>query len=119
MKKLLAVDDDAMFRHIMKHHLSQLGFTAIENDSALHLYQQICEESPEACFIDIVMEGKDGIETILELKGKTQCPKLIAVSSNIQYLDWVSEFGVDAMLIKPVSLQTVKQVLEKLDIHAV
>ncbi|TPQ28717.1 response regulator [Methylomonas sp. EFPC3] len=119
MKKLLVVDDDAMFRHVMKHHLSQLGFTAIENDSALHLYQQIREESPAACFIDIVMEGKDGIETILELKEKSQCPKLIAVSSNVMYLDWVSEFGVDAILIKPVSLQAVKQVLDKLEIHAV
>lgn len=118
MKKLLVVDDDAMFRHVMKHHLTKLGYTALETDSALRVERQIAEESPEACFIDIVMDDKDGLETIHQLKKNIRCPKLIAVSSNKMYLDWVVDFGADATLVKPVSLQAVKQVLDGLGIYS-
>lgn len=114
MNKILVVDDDRLFRVLMKHHLETLGYAVIENDSGLGVDQQILHEQPVACLIDIIMDKKEGLETIMEISSLPNRPKIISVSSNMQYLDWAMSIGSDAQLAKPVTPESLANTLHAL-----
>lgn len=116
MKTIIVADDDAMFRMIMQRHLGTMGFAIIENESGKQVAEQIRQYQPVACLIDIIMEEKEGIETITEIAELPHRPKVIAVSSNAFYLDLASECGADAALQKPIALETLKATLGRLGI---
>lgn len=116
MSTILVVDDDAMFRTIMKRHLGQLGFEVIENDSGKGVVAQIREHQPVACLIDLIMDEKEGIETMLEIQEIPDPPKMIAVSSSARYIDLISGLGTDATLLKPVAPDTLADMLSQLQI---
>ena len=118
MKKILVVDDDALFREIMKRHLTRMGFVVLENDSGRGVVNQILNESPEACIIDIIMDKKEGLETIKEIKLLSNRPKIIAVSSNATYLEWAEALGADDIICKPVAPQTLQDTLNQLGVAA-
>jgi CheY-like chemotaxis protein len=103
-----------MFRATVKRHLERLGYRVIENDSGVGVKQQIHQEQPAACLIDIVMDKQEGLQTILEISMLPNRPKVIAVSSNIKYLDFAMSLGSDAQLIKPVTPETLANALHNL-----
>lgn len=114
MKKILVVDDDQLFRAAMKRHLERFGYEVMENDSGLGVKQQIQQDQPLVCLIDIVMDKKEGLETILEISMLPHRPKIIAVSSNFQYLDFAMSIGSDAQLLKPVTPEMLSNSLQNL-----
>lgn len=116
MSTLVVADDDALFRSIMKRHLGKLGFTVIEEASGRNVRAQIENHRPLACLIDIVMDEKEGLETITELAGLAGRPKLIAVSSQPFYLELATTLGADATLTKPVAPDELKAALHQLGI---
>jgi CheY-like chemotaxis protein len=117
MQTVIVADDDAMFRKIMTRHLGAMGFAVIEDESGKQVAAQIGQYRPVACLIDILMDEKEGIETITEIAQLPLRPKVIAVSSNAFYLEIASELGADATLQKPIALETLKATLERLEIR--
>lgn len=117
MTTVLVVDDDEIFVAVMANQLRARGFTVVENTTGQGVSGQIAEHAPAACFIDVVMEAKDGLETMTEIVMTEPRPKLIAVSSNAMYLEWAEGLGVDASLGKPVLPEQLGEVLERLDIR--
>ena len=111
MKKILVVDDDRLFRSTMRRHLELLGYAVMENDSGVGVRLQVEQEQPVVCLIDMVMEEKEGIETILEIIKLPNRPKIISVSSNRDYLEMAVALGADSMLSKPVSPEKLAQAL--------
>lgn len=116
MNMILVVDDDTMFRSIMRRHLQNMGFEVIENDSGLNVAKQILHYRPEVCLIDIVMDEKEGLETIREIQSLPYRPKIIAVSSNGMYLDFATELGADDALLKPISSDSLRAALIRIGI---
>lgn len=116
MRSIIVVDDDEIFRAIMKRHLTRMGFDVIEEASGTHVLAQIRQHHPAACLIDLMMDGKEGIETITEIGDLTDKPSVIAVSSNPAYLELVQGLGADATLTKPVSPDVLQATLEKLGV---
>lgn len=116
MKRILVADDDAMFRTIVKRHLNRMGFEVIENESGKGVVDQIRQHRPVACLIDLVMDGKEGIETIEEIAGIAHRPKVVAVSSNAKYLDFATGLGADTSLLKPVSPESLRSALDRVGI---
>lgn len=114
MKKMIVADDDEMFRQIIKRHLQPLGFEAVELDSGLNIIESIRDANPVACIIDIMMDDKEGIETIREISRLNSRPPVIAVSSNETYLEFAVELGADASLKKPVTPASLAQTLKQL-----
>jgi CheY-like chemotaxis protein len=98
----------------MKRHLERLGYEVIENDSGVGVYMQIQQYKPVACFIDIIMDKKEGLETILEITKLPMRPKIISVSSNMDYLDFAISMGADAQLLKPISPEKLESTLKML-----
>jgi len=114
VKTFLVVDDDPIFRGHMTLLLNELGYHVIESSSGLGVSELVAQERPVACLIDLVMAEREGVETIMELRSRPDCPKLIAASSNPIYLGLVESMGVDATLHKPVSLERLQATLNEL-----
>ncbi|MFQ5875400.1 MAG: response regulator transcription factor [Dehalococcoidia bacterium] len=68
LRKVLVVDDEPDFCEALGDYLETKGYSvlkAYDGDQALDLYQQ---ERPEVVLLDVRMPGKDGIETLRELR---------------------------------------------------
>ena len=100
---ILVVDDDEPTRASMRAMLEPVGYNVIEatdGEAGLNLYRQ---EQVDLVVMDILMPGKEGIETIRELKEEFPEVKIIAISgSGIEYLFMAKEFGASYTLLKPL-----------------
>lgn len=116
MNTILVADDDALFRAIMKRHLTQMGLAVVEASSGKNVLELIRQHQPVACLIDLIMDEQEGLETITEIADLTPRPRVIAVSSNGAYLPWAEDLGADAILHKPIAPDTLKATLAHLGI---
>ncbi len=69
LKKILVVDDEADVRLILKKRLSAHKFQVLEAPDGMSGIAVAKEERPDLILLDIMMPGKDGIETFHALKG--------------------------------------------------
>jgi two-component system response regulator ResD len=116
MKTVIVADDDPIFRNLMSHYLSRKDFNVVEDVSGKNVRKHILEYKPIACFIDIVMAEKEGLETIAELRDLPVKPILIAVSSDSQYLEWATDLGANFVLLKPITTQKIDEILALIDL---
>ncbi|MDV2503851.1 MAG: response regulator [bacterium] len=66
--KILVVDDERAVCKILRLFLEDKGYSVVEaysGDEAIEVYKR---ESPDVVLLDIRMPGKDGVETLHELK---------------------------------------------------
>lgn len=111
---ILVVDDDEIFRAAMSQILDVLGYRVLELPSGVGVRDLVENEKPVLCLIDLVMDDREGVETLIELHSMENPLKLVAVSSNLQYLDFTRNFGVAATLGKPISRERLEATLKKL-----
>src|SRR5258707_15381314 len=102
--EILIIDDHPNDRYIMAEALIGVGHRVREaKDGAGGL--ALCREHlPALVVTDIVMAGKDGIETIRELRQMAPDVPILAVSGTEHaalYLNAVTLLGADAVLTKP------------------
>ncbi|MCP5277745.1 MAG: response regulator [Thiobacillus sp.] len=117
MKTVLVVDDDPIFRMVMKRHLREMGFAVVENDSGEGVVEQVAQFRPLACLIDIFMDKKEGLSTIRDIYRLADKPKVIAVSADPMYLDMSRDLGADASLRKPIPFDVLQSVLTQLEVR--
>jgi CheY-like chemotaxis protein len=121
MPRILVIDDIPAVRATWRDILEEAGHDVLEaanGDKALSLLSQ---EPVELVITDIFMPGKDGIETITELRRVCPDVRIIAVSGYATdraspYLRIAEHLGADAALCKPVKAEelvtTVMRTLE-------
>lgn len=107
MAKILVVDDDEQVRAMIKLTLEKAGFTVAEAQDGNEAVALYANEDCDLVITDIVMPGKEGIETIMELKGINPEARIIAISGGGRinpedYLKWARRFGVTKTFTKPV-----------------
>ena len=118
MAHILVVDDDDQLRTMLQHMLERLGHEvtlASNGNEALALYRQ---KQAEVIFLDLIMPGKEGIETITDLRREFPCAKIIAMSGGGRmgpqnYLDLASKLGALRTMSKPFTFAQVQQVVEE------
>ena len=106
MKRILVMDDDAQFRQVLRLILEEAGygvFDAKDGQKGMRLLQT---EPIDLVITDILMPGKEGIETITELQQDYPDVKIIAVSgggriSGENYLRTAKLIGADRTFTKP------------------
>ena len=105
-KRVLVIDDNPDMRRTMQALLESEGFAvsvAADGEEALRLQR----ERPAAVVItDIFMPGKEGIETIFELRKQFPQTKIIVMSggsraTGMDYFDVARELGAVKALKKP------------------
>lgn len=108
---ILVVDDDEFFRAAMRQLLDSLGYRVIELPSGVGVRAVVESEKPVLCLIDLLMADREGLETLMDLRAIEYPPKLVAVSSNAQYLGIAKKLGADSILIKPVTRESLEATL--------
>ncbi len=120
MATILVIEDDEQIRSLIKQILEKEGhyvLLASEGEKGLALYK---ENMPDLVVTDIVMPGKEGLSTIIDLKRKNPDVKIIAISGGGKvspklYLNLAWKFGALVTLEKPFTrmeiINTVKMML--------
>lgn len=118
MKKILIIDDSPVARKILKSCMPKdADFVFIEAGDGLTGLQQFEAASPEITFIDLTMPVMNGIEALKKMKAVRPDAVIVVASADIQpkTIERVMSLGAFAMLRKPVSRESVADVLAKIE----
>ena len=121
MKRILVIDDDVQFRKMLCQTLERAGYEVTEasdGDEGTKLYRQ---QPVDLVITDIIMPGKEGLETIMELKHDFADIKIIAISGGGRiepegYLGSAEKLGAAHTFSKPLDtkqlLETIHELLD-------
>jgi DNA-binding response OmpR family regulator len=122
MAKILVIDDEPHIRTLVEAFLVQDGHDVDLADNGKNGLKMIEQNHYDLLITDVVMPEKDGLELIMDLKGREPRIRVIVMSGggtrlNIQnYLEMARLLGADRMLPKPLDFlklqNAVKEVLE-------
>lgn len=118
-KRILVIDDDELVRDTICNFLLASGYeveSAEDGDQGLKLLEA---NPPDLVVTDILMPGKEGMETIMEIRRGGNDVKIVAISGqnwhkDISYLDLAKQLGANATLPKPFSRTELLTVIEEL-----
>ncbi len=104
MKSALVVEDDRQIARLILDYLERAGFsvdTTVDGDSAL---ARIRSAPPDVVVLDLGLPGRDGIDTLRELRRISQIPVVI-VTARGDETDRITglELGADDYVVKPFS----------------
>lgn len=116
---ILLIDDDDLFRKVVRLMLERAGHTvteALEGEDGLRHYRA---QRFDVVITDLIMPGKEGLETIRELRALDPEVKIIAVSGggrvdSRDYLPMARAFGAARILDKPFTDVALLQAIESL-----
>ncbi len=78
--------------------------------------KKLAEDGCYACFLDIELEnGLNGIELAKEFRDQYPNTSLVFVTAHMRYCEQVFEASPDAMLVKPVSRQSLERALSLIE----
>jgi DNA-binding response OmpR family regulator len=117
--KVLVIDDDEMLRGAVAKMLRRDGHAVIaagDGASGMELFRK---EQPWLVITDILMPGREGIETILELRRVNPRVKIIAMSGGgllgeIHVLKMARLLGADDVIEKPFRTQELRDRVQAL-----
>src|ERR1700735_5481599 len=100
MGKILIIDDDAAMRGVIVRILKGVGHDTLiaeGGEVGLNLFH---EHEPDLIITDLFMPGKDGLETIRDIKASGRKAKILATSggwqsARLDFLSVAAEFGAD------------------------
>jgi DNA-binding response OmpR family regulator len=118
IERILIIDDDDQFRKMLCKMLELEGYTVIEAPDGEEGIKRQSEQPADLIIIDIMIPGKDGIDTMLDIKDAFTEVKFIIVTGEIGYgteakLDMAKIFGA-RILKKPFERKEVIKVIEQL-----
>ena len=118
MAHLLVIDDDPLFREIVRELLAQAGYAVTLAENGARAAE--VDAAPDLAVVDMLMPERDGIETIRDLRQRWPGVKLIAVSAGSRGLDpslllrAAKAMGADAALHKPIDHPTLLKLVGSL-----
>ncbi len=82
--KVLLIDDEEDFRHLMEFWLKSKGYSVLHADSGKSAIKIVKEKSPDIAFLDLHMPGMDGIETYNEIRKFNKDLPIIVISAYLE-----------------------------------
>lgn len=118
VSRILIVDDEPVIRLLLGKLLVAEGYevaTAANGDEAIHLSRTHCFD---LFLIDLIMPGKDGIETILTLRARRKNTPIIAMSGGWNggaqsCLALAGKLGACGVLAKPFNRETLIEAIRR------
>jgi|CXWL01.1.fsa_nt_gi CheY-like chemotaxis protein len=106
---ILVVDDDDLVREWIGEVLRDGGYRVAEAEDGAQGLAIVRRQAPAVMVLDIFMKGKEGLETILELRKERCATRVLAMSGGpvrgYDVLQAAKVFGAEAALAKPFSAQ--------------
>ena len=117
MKTALIVDDCVCVRELMEMLVSSLDFKVVgEAESGEIGVQKYKELKPDVVFMDIMMEGMNGIEALRQIMEYDPDAKVI-ITSSLADQRFIAEeaqaLGAKAFVVKPLDIKHVKEAISK------
>lgn len=118
MARILIIDDDAAMCATLSQALKDAGHEVTEagdGDVAIELFRQSVFD---LAVVDLIMPGKEGIETIIEMRRITSKPRIIAISGSTgpargrAYTQIAAQLGAGRTLVKPFTIEEFVRVVE-------
>ena len=112
MAKILIIDDDRLICACLAQVAAANGHdsrTALDGRQGSDIAREF---QPDLIFVDLLMPGRAGLETIVALRKELPGSKLIAMTGQpmvgeVSLLELAKRFGADAVLEKPFALSHV------------
>ena len=106
MSRVLILDDEESLRQVLCDVFEEAGYEVIPADGGESGVRLFLEEPTELVITDLIMPGKEGIETIRELRHHSVDVKIIAISGRggpyvKANLDRALAVGADCAIPKP------------------
>lgn len=120
MKSVLVIDDDPVFCTLVEGILARDGYAVTTAGDAQTGVSRFGELNPDLVIVDILMPGKEGMATILELREASPDARIMAITGGGRFaaadvLRIAELLGADNSLKKPFEpaalLSTVKRCL--------
>ena len=104
--RVLVVDDESGARDYLCDLLGQAGCDTTAVASGEEAIQRYRCERYSIVIVDIFMPGKDGFETIMEIRRSFPQARLIAITGRVEHdgmdvLGWAKKIGAQRTLLKP------------------
>ncbi len=118
MESILIIDDEAGIRKVLRTILENEGYSVLEASGGNEAIIQYGKYGPDLVVTDLLMPGKDGIETLFELKKMNCKARIIALSGGGRicpenYLKCAMKLGATATLEKPFTSEELLMVVNQ------
>lgn len=117
MARILLIEDDDPLRQVIAQSLVLAGhevFQAADGRQGLEIFHAA---TFDLVLTDLVMPGKEGVETIIELRREQPALKIIAMSGGMPrsdfYLNLAAHLGAQRTLAKPFTPTELIKVIDE------
>ncbi|MEA2757072.1 MAG: two-component system, chemotaxis family, chemotaxis protein CheY [Aliidongia sp.] len=119
MDRILIIDDDAGMLRVIARILEAAGYDILIAENGVVGMELFRTHRPRLVIIDLLMPGKDGLETIRDIRASGAPAKIIATSggwrtAQLDFLGVAAEFGADRTLSKPFQPRELLNAVEQL-----
>ncbi|MCU7842385.1 MAG: response regulator [Candidatus Thiodiazotropha sp. (ex Monitilora ramsayi)] len=122
MKQAFLVDDSKSARIVLSRMLKKSGFDEVEMaESGEEALEQLKAITPDAIFVDFLMDGMDGLETINEIK---KDPRFVSTpvvmctaNEGDEYVRAAVDHGALGILAKPPTHESLGEIIDMIEKH--
>ena len=115
MARILLIDDDDDLRNVIAQNLTLGGHTVVEAGDGRQGVDLFHATPVDLVLTDLVMPGKEGVETIIELHRERPDLPIIAMYGGMprsaMYLEIAAKLGARRSLAKPFTPQELLKVI--------
>ena len=120
MARILVIDDEELARFTIREILTKAGHAIVEAENGDEAIKRQKAEPFDLIVTDIIMPGKDGVETIAELKRDDPWPTVLAISAggptgDADFLKRAQDIGAGDNLAKPFMEEDLIEALAELE----
>ncbi len=117
--KILIADDEKLVRYSLRSMLVEIGVPArsiVEAGNGEEMVETAARVTPDVAFVDIRMPRLDGLQGIERGRARSPSTRWIILTSysSFEYAKRAIELGAAGYLLKPVSPEDLRQVLDRL-----
>jgi CheY-like chemotaxis protein len=116
MTLAMVVEDDEDVRALFKTALERAGFEIIGAASVREAVALLEKNTPDICFIDMNLPEYPGTKVLEFIRATPRLAntKTVVVTANTHTNQKAEELGADLFLVKPVPLQEMMQLAQRL-----
>jgi DNA-binding response OmpR family regulator len=115
MTRILLIDDNTTFRFLLRRYLERAGHQVLEATEGDEGLRQFRDAPADVVLFDLFMPGKEGLETIRELRQCSGVPIIAITGDGPAYaasmLGLAEKLGANRTLLKPFDLETLLEAL--------
>jgi len=112
-KTVLVVDDELSVRQLIRQYLEMTNYAVVEAKDGMNILRKIVDNHVDVVILDILMDNKEGMESIIEIRDQYPDLPVIMISSDPNYLSLSETLGATAIFCKPLNLPELEAAIRK------